>query len=302
MPFDWWFRLWEHKGSRLVVSIDLPVGFLSPLRGPHPSLKLFHMSPQAPFTVWLWVSASLWVSYWVEHLRGQPCYTPVCMHNSVSLMLSGMPLADLLSSRWEILNMSPITNACSIRSGDTAAQVTGLRRSCYRRGWGTQKAHSFWERHPMLWVTICMAPFSLTWALILRAWLRHKRGCAAAHSSDMTLFFFWMQKPICFYSTFSVYSCICSFSFGTLKSDSKLYMYIYMCVCVCTLHVYKYMYIYVCILPACRPCSMYVLCPQGPDEGIISPWGWSYRWLRTVSLHHMRCSHRSEKILEPLTL
>jgi hypothetical protein len=38
------------------------------------SFLLFcHKSLQAPPTVWLWVSASVWVSCWVEPLQWQPC-------------------------------------------------------------------------------------------------------------------------------------------------------------------------------------------------------------------------------------
>jgi hypothetical protein len=47
-----------------------------PLQGPHYFL-FFCNSPQAPSTVWLWVSVSVWVSCWVESLRGQ--HAPVCM-------------------------------------------------------------------------------------------------------------------------------------------------------------------------------------------------------------------------------
>jgi hypothetical protein len=72
MFFGWWVYFWEPQRSRLVDSVGLLVEFLFPL-GPQSFLLFFHKSPQAPSTVWPWVSASVWVSCWVEPLRWQSC-------------------------------------------------------------------------------------------------------------------------------------------------------------------------------------------------------------------------------------
>jgi hypothetical protein len=58
------------------------------LQGLQSFLLFFHKSPQAPSTVWLCVSASVWVSQWVEPLREQ--HAPVCKHNILSLIVSGI--------------------------------------------------------------------------------------------------------------------------------------------------------------------------------------------------------------------
>ena len=51
------------------------------------SFLLFpHRSPQGPSSVWLWVSASVWIRCWMGPLRSQPYEDPVCkcIINSVS--------------------------------------------------------------------------------------------------------------------------------------------------------------------------------------------------------------------------
>ena len=53
-------------------------------------LQLFHKTFQAQSNIWLWVSASVSVSCWVEPLRGQLCWSPICKHNRVSLIVSGI--------------------------------------------------------------------------------------------------------------------------------------------------------------------------------------------------------------------
>jgi len=58
-----------------------PGKFLSS-SGPVILLQFFNMSPQAPSTVWVWVSVSVWISCWVLSRRGQ--HAPVCKHNRVS--------------------------------------------------------------------------------------------------------------------------------------------------------------------------------------------------------------------------
>jgi hypothetical protein len=85
MFFGSWFSLWKPQGFRLVDSVGLSVGFLTP-SGPQ-SFYSF-VSPQIPSTVWLWVSASFWVSCYVDPLTGQ--YTPVYKHNRVSLTVLGI--------------------------------------------------------------------------------------------------------------------------------------------------------------------------------------------------------------------
>jgi hypothetical protein len=55
--------------------------FLSP-PGPKSFLLFFRKNPQAPSTVWLWVSTSVWVSCWVESLRGQ--HVTIYKHKSIS--------------------------------------------------------------------------------------------------------------------------------------------------------------------------------------------------------------------------
>jgi hypothetical protein len=72
MLFGWWFSLWELQRSRLIDPVGLPMEFLT-LLGPTVLPSISSMSPQGPSTVWLWVSASVWVSCWVKPLRGQPC-------------------------------------------------------------------------------------------------------------------------------------------------------------------------------------------------------------------------------------
>ena len=58
-------------GSRLVDFVGLVVVTLTSLAPL--ILPLFHKIPQAPPTAWLWVSASVSISCWVEPLRGQLC-------------------------------------------------------------------------------------------------------------------------------------------------------------------------------------------------------------------------------------
>jgi hypothetical protein len=82
MFFAWWLRLWEPQESRLV---DSWYSYL--LQGLQSFLLLFHKSPQAPLTVWLWMSVSVWVSCWVEPLRGQ--HATVCNNKRVSLIVLG---------------------------------------------------------------------------------------------------------------------------------------------------------------------------------------------------------------------
>jgi hypothetical protein len=67
--------------------------FLS-LSGAHNPSSCSSMSPQAPPTVWQWVCVSVWVSCWVEPLRGQQA--PICRHNkSISKWCS-----YILVARW----------------------------------------------------------------------------------------------------------------------------------------------------------------------------------------------------------
>jgi len=56
MLFGLWFSLWVSQGSRLVDYVGLPVEFLSSY-WLQSFLLFFHKSPQAPSSVWLWVSA-----------------------------------------------------------------------------------------------------------------------------------------------------------------------------------------------------------------------------------------------------
>jgi hypothetical protein len=81
--FVWSSRLWEPQGSRLVDFVGLPMAFLYP-SDLQSFLLFFHKSPQAPSTLWLWVSVSVCVSCWVEPLRGQ--HAPVCNHNRAPLI------------------------------------------------------------------------------------------------------------------------------------------------------------------------------------------------------------------------
>jgi hypothetical protein len=60
------------------------------LPGPQSFPELSHKSPQAPPTVWLWISASFWVNCLVELLRGQLCLSFVFKHNTVLLTVSGI--------------------------------------------------------------------------------------------------------------------------------------------------------------------------------------------------------------------
>jgi hypothetical protein len=46
---------------------------------PHPQLP--HKSPLPLSNVWMWISASISVSFWVGPLRRQLCKAPVCKHN-----------------------------------------------------------------------------------------------------------------------------------------------------------------------------------------------------------------------------
>jgi hypothetical protein len=81
--FGWWFWLWERQRSRLVNSFGFPVEFFSCFGS---FLLFFHKSPQPSSIVWLWVSVSVWLSCWVEPLRGQ--YAPVCITNLSMLAFS----------------------------------------------------------------------------------------------------------------------------------------------------------------------------------------------------------------------
>jgi hypothetical protein len=48
----------------------------------------FHKSPQAPSTIWLWVSAFVWVTCCLDPLRGQ--HAPLCKHIRLSLLVLGI--------------------------------------------------------------------------------------------------------------------------------------------------------------------------------------------------------------------
>ena len=85
--FGWWFCLWEPQGSRLVGSWS-SCGVPVPSRFPT-FTQCFHKTPRVLSNFWLWVSASVLVSCWVEPLR-ELCSVPVCKHNTVSLILSGI--------------------------------------------------------------------------------------------------------------------------------------------------------------------------------------------------------------------
>jgi hypothetical protein len=75
------------QGSMLVDMVDF-------LWSPYPLWahksfpQLFHKTPRAPSNIWLWISASVSIGSWVEPLRGQLCYVPVCKHSRVSFIVS----------------------------------------------------------------------------------------------------------------------------------------------------------------------------------------------------------------------
>ena len=61
-------------------------------------LMFFHKSPQVPFTVWLWVSVSVWISCLVKPLSRQ--HVPVWKHNRVSLIVLGIGACPLGVSKF----------------------------------------------------------------------------------------------------------------------------------------------------------------------------------------------------------
>ena len=61
------------QGSRLVDTVGLPMGLPSPSIPSILPLTLPQGSSTFLTNTWLWVSASVSVSCWVELLRGQPC-------------------------------------------------------------------------------------------------------------------------------------------------------------------------------------------------------------------------------------
>jgi hypothetical protein len=96
MIFDWWFRLWEPQESMLVdswSSCKVPIHF----GAYNPPPLLFHKNPQPLFTVLLWVSVSVWVSYCVKSLRGQDA--PVCRHSKIPWIVSGIGVCPRDGSR-----------------------------------------------------------------------------------------------------------------------------------------------------------------------------------------------------------
>ena len=49
------------------------------------SLFFFHKSLQAPSTLWLWVSSTVWLTFCVKPLTGQLSETPVSKHDRISI-------------------------------------------------------------------------------------------------------------------------------------------------------------------------------------------------------------------------
>jgi hypothetical protein len=79
------FSLWKALGSRLFDSIGLLVEFLSTLGFPHLPSIFSHKSLQAPSTLWLWVSSTVWLTFCVKPLTGQLSETPVSKHDRISI-------------------------------------------------------------------------------------------------------------------------------------------------------------------------------------------------------------------------
>jgi hypothetical protein len=86
--FYWWcFHFWDPQESRIDNSIGLPVEFLSPL-GYNPSSYSSIRVPKLHPLFGCGCLHPVESVLWVERLRGQPCYTSVCKHNRVSLIVS----------------------------------------------------------------------------------------------------------------------------------------------------------------------------------------------------------------------
>lgn len=70
-PLGWWLDLELHE-FRLADSVGflvLSLTSLVPLILP----PFFHKILQDPFNIWLWVSVSVSISWWVKPLTGQLC-------------------------------------------------------------------------------------------------------------------------------------------------------------------------------------------------------------------------------------
>jgi hypothetical protein len=66
-------------------------------------LPLIHKSPQPQSSVWLRISASAPVSCWIEPLRRQSCWAPVCKHNRVFFIVSG-----ICACLWDGFQVGPV--------------------------------------------------------------------------------------------------------------------------------------------------------------------------------------------------
>jgi hypothetical protein len=87
MLFCWWFSICETHRPRLVYSLVLLVVSLTPQTVSIPSCN--SSTSLLNSDVLLLVSASVSISCRMKPLRRQLCYSPVCKHSRLSLIVPG---------------------------------------------------------------------------------------------------------------------------------------------------------------------------------------------------------------------
>jgi hypothetical protein len=107
------FSLWAPQVSRLVVFVGLPscgvrISFGAAIIPPNSFIIL-----QIPSTVWLSLSAFLWVRCCIEPLWGKQSKTPVSKQSTVSLIVSGIGACTWGGSQVESVIVWPFPQSLS---------------------------------------------------------------------------------------------------------------------------------------------------------------------------------------------